>query len=91
MTKNFEHRGKARMPLDKTGDEQVRALVNKVLRMKPGWSFFVEDVEPSDLEFLRRHVVKEKAGIRIVGVDVDEIYQTNGVRVYREQGEYDEL
>lgn len=79
------------MPRDKTADQQTRVLVEKMKRMLPGQSFFVPDVKRADMEFLRRPVVKAGVGIRIAQVEEDEIYFQPGVRVWREEGEYDEL
>lgn len=79
------------MPRDKTADQQTRVLVEKMKRMLPGQSFFVPDVKRADMEFLRRPVVRAGVGIRIAQVEEDEIYFQPGVRVWREEGEYDEL
>ncbi len=79
------------MPQGRTADAQIRTLVTKMTYMKPGTSFFVEGVCREDMEFLRRPVVKMGMGIRIVEVEYDEIYQCHGVRVWREEGEYDVL
>lgn len=79
------------MPKGRTAQHQVNVLVNKVLAMRVGTSFFVEDVGAADMHFLRRPVVRAGAGIRIVEVECDEIYQCHGVRVWRQEGEYDEL
>lgn len=79
------------MPKGRTAQHQVNVLVNKVLAMRIGTSFFVDGVTAQDMVFLRRPVVRAGAGIRIVQVEVDEIYQCHGVRVWREEGVYDEL
>lgn len=79
------------MPRDKTAEQQTRVLVEKLKRMMPGQSFFVPGVTRADMEFLRRPVVKAGVGIRIAQVEEDEIYFQPGVRVWREEGEYDEL
>jgi len=88
---NSKYLGKAFMPRDKTADQQTRVLVEKMKRMLPGQSFFVPDVKRADMEFLRRPVVKAGVGIRIAQVEEDEIYFQPGVRIWREEGEYDEL
>jgi hypothetical protein len=90
-TTNSKYLGKAFMPRDKTAEQQTRVLVEKLKRMMPGQSFFVPDVTRADMEFLRRPVVKAGVGIRIAQVEEDEIYFQPGVRVWREEGEYDEL
>jgi hypothetical protein len=79
------------MPQRKTGHVQTQVLVNKMAYMKPGQSFFVEGVCREDMEFLRRPVVRMGIGIRIVEVECDEIFQCHGVRVWREEGDYDVL
>ena len=79
------------MPRDKTYAQQVKVIVNKFIAMKPGESFFIADVEPDDVEFLRRPAVAAGCGITIRHVELDEIYQQPGVRIWREEGEYDEL
>lgn len=79
------------MPKPKTGHVQTQVLVNKMAYMKPGQSFFIADVCREDVEFLRRPVVRMGIGIRIVEVECDEIYQCHGVRVWREEGDYDVL
>lgn len=84
-------KGKSFMPKGRTAAAQTRVLVEKMTWMKPGESFFVEGVNREDMEFLRRPVVKMGMGIRIVEVECDEIYHCYGVRVWREEGPYDEL
>lgn len=79
------------MPKGRTAQHQVKVLVNKVLAMRIGTSFFVEGVSADDMTFLRRPVLRAGAGIRIITVECDEIYQCYGTRVWREEGEYDEL
>lgn len=90
-TKNSNYLGKAFMPREKTGDRQIAVLVDKFVRMKPGQSFFIPDVSRADVEFLRRPVVRIGCGIKIIQVESDEIYFQPGVRIWREEGEYDEL
>lgn len=79
------------MPQGRTADAQIKTLVTKMTYMKPGTSFFVEGVGREDMEFLRRPVLKMGMGIRIVEVEFDEIYHCHGVRVWREEGDYDVL
>lgn len=90
-TTNSNYLGKAFMPRDKTAEQQVRVLVDKIVRMRIGQSFFVPDVKRADMEFLRRPVVRAGCGIRIAQVAEDEIYFQPGVRIWREEGEYDDL
>jgi hypothetical protein len=79
------------MPRDKTTDPQIKALVDRFVRMRPGQSFFIPEVTRRDVEFLRRPVVRIGCGIKIIQVEQDDIYLQPGVRVWREEGEYDEL
>ena len=72
-------------------DSKTQAMVDQFVRMPVGRSFFVPDAKRVELEFLRRPAVSAGAGIRIVHVELDEIYQQPGVRVWREEGPYDEL
>jgi hypothetical protein len=83
--------GKVFMPREKTADQQIKVLIDKFVRMKPGQSFFIADVTRIDVEFLRRPVVKIGCGIKIIQVESDEIYFQPGVRIWREEGAYDEL
>lgn len=79
------------MPRGQTADAQVKVLLDKFARMRPGQSFFVPDAVRLDMEFLRRPALKLGCGIKIVQVEQDEIYLQQGVRVWREEGDYDEL
>lgn len=79
------------MPRDKTAAAQMKVLIEKVIRMPVGASFFVPEATRPDMEFLRRPVMRAGCGIRIAQVALDEIYQQPGVRVWREEGQYDEL
>jgi hypothetical protein len=91
-TTNFnEYLGKKFMPREKTGQAQVKVLVDRFVRMLPGQSFFIPDVTRMDVEFLRRPIVRIGCGIKILEVEQDEIYQSPGVRIWREEGPYDEL
>jgi hypothetical protein len=91
-TTNFnEYLGKKFMPREKTGQAQVKVLVDRFVRMLPGQSFFIPDVTRKDVEFLRRPVLRIGCGIKILEVEQDEIYQAPGVRIWREEGPYDEL
>jgi hypothetical protein len=79
------------MPHEKTADQQIKVLIDKFTAMRPGESFFVADVQPGDVEFMRRPALRVGCGIKILRVELDEIYQQPGVRIWREEGEYDEL
>jgi hypothetical protein len=70
---------------------RLQGYVNKVATMRVGQSFFVEGVKRAHLEFLRKPCVTAGVNLTIREVELDEIYQTAGVRVWREHGEYDEL
>ena len=85
------NQGKSFMPRGRTAQSQVKILIDKFVRMRPGESFFMADASREDVEFLRRPVIKMGVGIRIVEVERDEIYQARGVRIWRKEGSYDEL
>lgn len=69
----------------------IQELVDKVKKYRIGDSFFVPDATRSDVEFLRRPCAARGTPISIVRVEMDEIYQQPGVRVWRREGAYDEL
>lgn len=69
----------------------IRGHVERFAAMKPGESFFVEGAESKDLEFLRKPFLRAGLGMLLRHVQKDEIYKTNGVRIWRLAGEYDEL
>lgn len=79
------------MPREKTGQQQIEVIIKKFIAMKPGDSFFIADVETGDVEFLRRPVLAAGCNIKILRVELDEIYQQAGVRIWREEGAYDDL
>lgn len=72
-------------------DPETQAQLKQFAAMPVGRSFFVPDVRRADLEYLRRPAITMGLGIRILQVALDEVYQQPGVRVWREEGEYDEL
>ena len=72
-------------------DPQIAQYVALILRMQPGMSVFVPDATTEQLEFLRKPVQKAGADIELCHVAEDEIYQQPGVRLFRREGEYDEL
>lgn len=53
--------------------------------MQPGESFFVAGAELDDLRFL--YALARRSGMKVVirSVELDEVYLTKGVRVWREQ------
>lgn len=69
----------------------VIKVLEKFAEMTPGQSFFVPGATKRDLDFLRRPLTREGFGYTMRYVECDEIYQTSGVRVWRQHGEYDEL
>lgn len=52
--------------------------------MQPGESFFVAGAELDDLRFL--YALARRSGMKVVirSVELDEVYLTKGVRVWRE-------
>ena len=70
---------------------ETQAQLKQFAAMPVGRSFFVPGVRRVDLEYLRRPALAMGLGIRIMQIAVDDIYQQPGVRVWREEGEYDEL
>jgi hypothetical protein len=70
---------------------RLQGYVNKIAAMRVGQSFFVESASRADLEFLRKPCVQYGVNLTIREVECDEIYQVAGTRVWREQGEFDEL
>lgn len=67
------------------------AVVDKFADMEPGQSFFVAGAVKKDVDFLRRPLTQAGFGYAMREVDCDEIYQTQGVRIWRQHGEFDEL
>ncbi len=72
-------------------DPDIERYVEQILSMKVDSSVFVPDATREQLEFLRKPVTKAGANIEIIQTTNDEIYGTPGVRLYRRNGEYDEL
>lgn len=77
--------------MDRTEHEVIEEYVSKLRNMRLGASFFVPDVTRQQMEWLRRPAVRAGLGITIARVECDEIYQAPGVRVWRQEGPYDEL
>lgn len=77
-------KGRARNP-------QIEAYVTKLCDMRIGQSCFFEGIKRADLEFLRRPALAAGINLTIREMTRDPIYQSAGVRVWREYGEYDEL
>jgi hypothetical protein len=71
--------------------QATQSLVAKIRAMRIGASFFVEGVTREDVEFLRRPLKKLGVGAKFVETEYDEIYLCHGVRIWREEGPYDEL
>lgn len=69
----------------------VQQLVDRVRRYRIGDSFFVPGATRGEVEFLRRPCLSQGTPISICRVELDEIYQQPGVRVWRREGSYDEL
>lgn len=70
---------------------ETQAQLKQFAAMPVGRSFFIADIRRVDVEYLRRPAIAMGLGIRIVQVAIDEIYQQPGVRIWREEGTYDEL
>lgn len=69
----------------------ILGYVEKFMTFRPGESFFIEDIKPSDIEFLRRPILSAGLGIAIRRMDCDPIYKKAGVRVWRQVGPFDNL
>jgi hypothetical protein len=59
--------------------------------MRLNASFFVEGAQRQELEFLRAACKSAGLVISMRHVEVDEIYKTAGVRIWRREGSWDEL
>lgn len=77
-------KGRARNP-------QIEQYIKTLCDMRIGQSCFFPGLSRADLEFLRRPAVTAGIGLTIREVARDEIHLTQGVRVWRDYGEYDEL
>lgn len=75
----------------RTQRQIIDAFVAKFQAMRIGESFFIPDVNRQDMEWFRRPALRAGLGVRMARVECDDIYQCPGVRVWREEGEYDEL
>lgn len=71
--------------------ETVAELVEAFLNYRPGDSFFVPNVKPSELEPLTKAFKDAGAGYELASLRRDEIYQCSGTRVWRREGPYDKL
>lgn len=69
----------------------LEQLLDKFAAMKPGQSFFVAGASRHQLRFFTVAAQKQGLGCAVRDTACDEIYQTKGVRVWRQKGEYDEL
>lgn len=91
-TKNFKiYLGKSFMPRGRTASIQMKVLIQKVIDMRVGASFFVDGATRADLEFLRRPLIAAGVNVAIRELVCDEIYQCHGTRVWRQEGPYDEI
>jgi hypothetical protein len=86
MSDTVEERRPGR-PRDLTLEQHVEAI----LALKIDASCFVEGATSAQLEFLRKPVADAGAKIEIIQVTSDEIYGVPGVRIFRREGEYDQL
>ena len=68
----------------------VLGYVEQFRKFKPGQSFFVPDVKPNALAFLRRPFEVNGMGVHIRYMKKDEIYGVPGTRVFRKRGAYDD-
>lgn len=71
-------------------DPQITKLVDTFKRFKPGQSFFIPDGTEDDLKILRRPFRLAGLGYSTCAFDTDPIYQSPGIRVWRELGAYDD-
>lgn len=78
-------------PAGRPRDDQLHDYVQRILALKIGTSFFLPDASRDQLEFLRKPCKDAGAQIEICQVTHDEIYGTAGVRVFRREGQYDQL
>jgi hypothetical protein len=78
-------------PRGRPADAALAGYVREILALPEDSSIFIADATRVELEFLRKPVREAGAGIEIVSVELDEIYQVPGVRVFRRTGEYDQL
>jgi hypothetical protein len=84
-SKGAKKRGRKRSPVIESYLDRIKSLI-------PGkQSCFFPGAKRADLEFLRKPCKTEGLRIMIREVECDEIYCGPGVRLYREEGEYDEL
>lgn len=70
---------------------EIQELLDRVKTYRVNDSFFVAGATRSELEFLRRPCLTQGTPVSIQHVELDEIYQQPGVRVWRKEGAYDEL
>lgn len=70
-------------------DPRIREAVERFAAYKPGQSFFVPGITPSDLNWFRRPIRQAGLAMVVRQVECDEIYGTAGVRVWRALGTYD--
>lgn len=78
-------------PRGRPANDETQQMIDAIEKMRIGHSFFIEGVQRSDVEFLRRPARIRGVGIAIKNVARDEIYQVPGVRVWRQEGACDEI
>lgn len=70
---------------------EIQELLDRVRTYRINESFFVPGVTRGDLEFLRQPCLRQGTPISIHYVARDEKHGQAGVRVFRKEGEYDNL
>lgn len=71
--------------------QENKLILDRFTRMRPKDSAFVAGIMPSDVEFIRAPLLRRGVGVRIERVAHDPVHHQAGVRVFREEGSYDEL
>lgn len=72
-------------------DAKLAGYIQQLCDLRVGQSCFFGNLTRTDIEFLRRPAVQAGINLTIRELDKDEIHMTPGVRVWREEGIYDEL
>lgn len=83
MTTATSRRGRPRDPL-------IRDMVRQFKSLPIDSSFFIPNAGRKQVEYLRKPVTTAGVGIEIAEVELDEIYQSPGVRIYRRLGTWDD-
>lgn len=79
------------LPAGRPKDNSRKHIVQTFLAMEVDASFFIQDAQARDFDYLRKPVQALGGNIEIHQVLCDEIYQLPGVRVWRRIGLIDEL